>query len=81
MHVAPEIVQELHVECVRALRWYIAEANKTCRILAEITRFPVSLVGQILNSRKKTRTMWSALPFDWRRTRQCIRLLSGYSSG
>src|SRR5262244_3987879 len=54
MQVALEIVQELHVECVRALRWYIAEANKTCRILAEITRFPVSLEvrNQILQQRR-----------------------------
>ena len=42
MQIAPEILQELHVTCVRALRRYIVEANKTCRILADITTFPVS---------------------------------------
>ena len=43
MQIAPEIVQELHVICVRELRRYIVDANETCKILAENERCPVSL--------------------------------------
>jgi hypothetical protein len=36
-------LEELHVACVRALRAYIVEANKTCKLLTAITGFPLSL--------------------------------------
>jgi hypothetical protein len=39
----PKDLEELHVECVRALRSYMAEANKTCKLLVNIKEFPVSL--------------------------------------
>ena len=35
-------LQELHIDCVRALREYIKEANKTCKALVNIKGFPVS---------------------------------------
>jgi hypothetical protein len=37
-----EELQELHVQCVRALKAYMAEANKTCKLLTRITEFPLS---------------------------------------
>jgi hypothetical protein len=36
-------VEEMHADCVRALRRYITEANKTCRLLEDITKFPINL--------------------------------------
>jgi hypothetical protein len=38
-----EDVERLHVNCVTALRRYIGEANKTCKLLMGIGRFPVNL--------------------------------------
>jgi hypothetical protein len=35
-------IYELHTECVRALRNYIAEANKTCKLLNDLTKFPTT---------------------------------------
>jgi hypothetical protein len=38
-----EPIYELHSQCVRALRDYIAEANKTCKLLNDLTTFPTTL--------------------------------------
>ena len=34
-------LMDLHINCVRALRSYIAEANQTCKVLLDIESFPV----------------------------------------
>ena len=49
-----EVLQELHVRCVRALGAYMTEANKTCKLLTAIAVFPVSLDArlEILEQRK-----------------------------
>jgi hypothetical protein len=36
-----EAVEAIHVRCVRALRNYMAEANKTCKLLTSIRSFPI----------------------------------------
>jgi hypothetical protein len=36
-------LEEIHAECVRALRRYMVEANKTCKLLTAIKRFPIDL--------------------------------------
>ena len=42
-----EDVEHLHINCVRALRQYIVEANKTCRLLNSIKNFPVTLENRL----------------------------------
>jgi len=37
-----EELQHLHAFCVRTLRRYIEEAERTCRIFNEVHKFPVS---------------------------------------
>ena len=36
-------LDEIHAECVSALRRYMAEANKTCKLLTAIKEFPINL--------------------------------------
>ena len=36
-------LEQLHIECVRALRSYMMEANETCKLLTQIKNFPVSV--------------------------------------
>jgi len=36
-----EAVEAIHVRCVKALRNYMAEANKTCKLLTSIQNFPI----------------------------------------
>lgn len=43
MPESDEKLQDLHNKCVRSLRNYMAEANKTCQLLNAITKFPVSM--------------------------------------
>jgi hypothetical protein len=42
MNETNDHLQQLHIDCVRALREYVAQANKTCKVLVNISRFPVS---------------------------------------
>ena len=35
-------VTQLHIDCVRSLRSYMAEANLTCKLLTHVAKFPVS---------------------------------------
>jgi hypothetical protein len=34
-------LEQIHAECVRALRRYMIEANKTCKLLTAIKQFPI----------------------------------------
>ena len=42
-----EEVVQLHIDCVRSLRSYMAEANQTCKLLVQIDKFPVSAGDRI----------------------------------
>src|SRR5436309_13308591 len=54
MTTSPEELSLLHRHCLAALRYYISQANKTCRLLAKVTEHPVSLEmrQEILEQRK-----------------------------
>ena len=54
MTTSPEELSLLHSHCLAALRDYISQANKTCRLLAKVTEHPVSLEmrQEILEQRK-----------------------------
>jgi hypothetical protein len=40
-------LESLHVDCVRALRSYIRQASRTCKLLTKIKKFPLSRDARI----------------------------------
>jgi predicted negative regulator of RcsB-dependent stress response len=50
----PEELHHLHRQCLAALRVYVSQANKTCKLLAKATKCPVSMEmrHEILEQRK-----------------------------
>jgi hypothetical protein len=50
-----EGLEELHMQCVRALRSYMAVANQTCKLLTAIKNFPLPTQTrtELLEQRRK----------------------------
>ena len=50
-----EELEQLHIDCVRTLRSYIAEANQTSKLLVQVEKFPVPTVQrfQMLEQRQR----------------------------
>jgi hypothetical protein len=72
-------LQELHIQCVRALKEYMGEANKTCDLLAALTEFPVSdsQVREITDQRVVENAAYARYQF----ARQNLFIAANWDSG